>query len=474
MTTPTYRLENGLEDTAIQEDHTGLKSGDSAARFEENTTAEKKLVRKIDLYLMPSIWFLYLLAYMDRSNIGNARVAGMSRDLGLSDTDYSLAINLFQVSYVVFSVPSNMILARTKASYYMSAIMGLWGIVVAAMAAARTPAQLWGLRFALGTLEAGFSPAVFYVYSVWYRRHEQSRRFMVFWSAGILSGAFAGILAGLIASGLDGAHGLAGWRWLFLVEGVITVGVAFLSPLVLLDQPEQCNKFTAEERALAVRRLDADGFDTGTSPGRDEPRRKVVTLPKALWAALTTPAFWIIFIAFMMFYPTLVEGLGYDSVTAQFMTAPLYVVAVPFAVALSYLADRRPHWRGAYLSATLLAGALLSAVAAAAAAVVGSLVARYVLMCLLNCAMYSAVPLALSFATTELGAVEPATRAVALAVMSGLGNLAQIYSSYLWPAADAPQYVKGFATYAALLALGAGLYVLGWCLFRKAPLKARV
>ncbi|KXJ89225.1 major facilitator superfamily domain-containing protein [Microdochium bolleyi] len=455
---------------------------DSNPPFVENTAAEKKLVRKIDLYLMPSIWLLYLLAYMDRSNIGNAKVAGMDRDLGMSDTDYSLAINLFQVSYVVFSVPSNMVLARTRASYYMSTIMGLWGIVVAAMAAARTPAQLWGLRFALGALEAGFSPAVFYVYSAWYRRHEQSKRFMVFWSAGILSGAFAGILAGLIASGLDGAHGLAGWRWLFLVEGIITVGIAFLSPLVLLDQPEQCKKFTPEERALAVRRLKADGFDTGTAAlTTTTTTTDQVGLAHALWAALTTPAFWLIFIGFMMvdgsfsigyFYPTLVAGLGYDSATAQFMTAPLYVVVLPFAVALSCAADRCPRHRGVLLAGTLVLGALFSAIAAAPA-VRDDLVARYVLMCLLNCAMYSAVPLALSFATTELGGVEPATRAIALAVMSALGNLAQIYSSYLWPGADAPQYVKGFATYAGLLAFGACLYGVGWWLFRKRPLRAR-
>jgi MFS family permease len=89
----------------------------------------------------------------------------------------------------------------------------LWGIVVAAKTAIKTPAQLWGLRFALGALEAGFSPAVFHIFSMWYRKSEQSKRFMVFWLAGILGSAFGGILAGTITSGLDGAHGIPGWRW---------------------------------------------------------------------------------------------------------------------------------------------------------------------------------------------------------------------------------------------------------------------
>jgi MFS family permease len=151
---------------------------------------------------------------MDRSNIGNAKIAGMEEALNLSDTQYSLAINLFQISYIIFSVPSNMILTRMRPSIYIPAIMFLWGIVVAAKAAMTTPAQLWGLRFALGALEAGFSPAVFHIFSMWYRKSEQTKRFMVFWLAGILGSAFGGILAGAVASGLDGAHGIPGWRWL--------------------------------------------------------------------------------------------------------------------------------------------------------------------------------------------------------------------------------------------------------------------
>ena len=148
--------------------------------------------------------------YMDRSNIGNAKIAGMEDALALSDTQYSLAINLFQVSYILFSVPSNMILARMRPSIYIPTIMFLWGIVVAAKAAMTKPSHLWGLRFALGALEAGFSPAVFHIFSMWYKKNEQTKRFLVFWLAGILGSAFGGILAGAVTKGLDGAHGIPG------------------------------------------------------------------------------------------------------------------------------------------------------------------------------------------------------------------------------------------------------------------------
>jgi MFS family permease len=410
---------------------------------------------------------------MDRSNIGNAKIAGMEDALNLSDTEYSLAINLFQVSYIVFSVPSGMILTRIRPSIYVPTIMFLWGIVVAAKAAITTPAQLWGLRFALGALETGFPPTVFHIFGMWYKKSEQTKRFLVFWLAGILGSAFGGILAGAITSGLDGAHGIPGWRWLFLIEGVITCGCALLSPMVLLDYPATCSKFTVEERALAVSRQELDGQNINVE------KERRINLSKALWYAMTTPAHWILFIAFMMvdgsfsiayFYPTLVEGLGYSSTTAQFMTAPLYVCAVPAAIILSILGDRHPSRRAYYLSGTMLLAAIFSAVSAG----VTNFTARYVLLCFLNMGLYCTVPLALAFSTTSMGAVEPEVRSIALAWMSALGNLAQVYNSYIWPNRDAPRYLTGFATYAALLTLGAALYTGGAVYFKRSPLKVRI
>jgi MFS family permease len=409
---------------------------------------------------------------MDRSNIGNAKIAGMQDDLHLSDTDYSLAINLFQVSYIVFSVPSNMILTRMRPSIYVPVIMFLWGIVVASKAAIKTPAQLWGLRFALGALEAGFPPAVFYVFSMWYKKNELTKRYLVFWIAGILGNAFGGILAGAITSGLDGAHGIPGWRWLFLIEGVITCGCSLLAPLLLLDYPSTCSKFTPTERALAVRRQELDGQNISVS------KETRIPIFKALWFALTTPPHWIIFLAFMMvdgsfsiayFYPTLVESLGYTSTIAQFMTAPLYVVAIPAAILLSYLGDRTPHSRGYYLSITMFLAAIFSAITAA----VTNVTARYILLCFLNMGLYCTVPLALAFSTSAMGALEPEVRSIALAWMSGLGNLAQVYNSYIWPDGDAPRYLTGFVVYAVLLVVGGVAYGAGTVWFGKRPLGPR-
>jgi MFS family permease len=396
----------------------------------------------------------------------------MAEALDLSDTEYSLAINLFQVSYIVFSVPSNMILVRMRPSIYVPAIMFLWGIVVAAKGAMTKPSHLWGLRFVLGALEAGFSPAVFHIFSMWYKKSEQTKRFLVFWLAGILGSAFGGILAGAVTSGLDGAHGIPGWRWLFIIEGVITCGCALLAPLVLLDYPATCSKLSPSERELAVSRQELDGQNINISKELRMP------MARALWFALTTPAHWIIFIGFMMvdgsfsigyFYPTLVEGLGYEAITAQFMTAPLYACAVPTAILLSYLGDRWPQRRGFLLSIVMFLAAIFSAVTAG----VTNFTARYVLLCFLNMGLYCTVPLVLAFSTTMMGAVEPEIRSIALAWMSALGNLAQVYNSYVWPDSDAPRYLAGFCTYAALLTFGAVVFTAGTLWFRKHPLTAR-
>lgn len=190
-------------------------------QWTKKSPEEKKLVRKIDLFLMPTIWILYLLSYMDRTNIGNAKTAGMARDLGLTDNQYSLAVTTFQIGYVVAGPPSNMILSRVRPSIYIPILMVLWGSVVAVLAAVKTPAQLLGVRFLLGIMEAGFSPAVLFIISSWYRKHEQSKRFMTFLSAGILSGAFGGIVAGAIARGMDGRYGIAAWKWCTFVVQTI-------------------------------------------------------------------------------------------------------------------------------------------------------------------------------------------------------------------------------------------------------------
>lgn len=222
---------------------------------------------------------MYLLSYMDRTkyigpsstplderqltsenSIGNAKVAGMETDLELTSNRYSIALVVFFIGYVLFEVPSNMLLSKIKPNIYLPCIMFAWGCVTIGMAYVQTYKALIGFRVAMGILEAGFAPGVLLVISSWYKKSEQSKRFAVYISAAILSGAFGGLIAGGIVGGLDGVHGIEGWRWLFIVEGAATAGVSIIASFLLLDFPATTKKLNERERELAIARMAAEAM----------------------------------------------------------------------------------------------------------------------------------------------------------------------------------------------------------------------
>lgn len=160
-----------------------------------------------------------------------------------------------------------------------------------------------------------------FIISSWYRKHEQSKRFVVFHSAGIMSGAFGSILAGAITRGLDGALGIAGWRWLFIIEGVVTVAFAFVVPFVLLDYPLTSKRLTPEERQLAYARLRADGITSrNDAPEHRLGHMAAIKTAVTNWRLLPLTAGYMVVIGSMSlayFYPSFAEQLGYDKTDAQ-------------------------------------------------------------------------------------------------------------------------------------------------------------
>ncbi|KAF7555091.1 hypothetical protein G7Z17_g2446 [Cylindrodendrum hubeiense] len=396
---------------------------------------EKALVKKIDLFLLPTIWLMYLLSYMDRTNIGNAKIAGMADDLALTSSQYSTILVVFFVGYVVFEPPSNMILVRTRPSLYLPAIMAVWGVLTCLMALVQHYHHLIILRVFVGIMESGFAPGILLIISSWYKRGEQSKRFAVFMSAAILSGAFGGLLAGAITGGLEGAHGLRGWRWLFIVEGVATVGWAGISTFILLDFPANSKRLTERERAIAIARLREDSVT-------------VIVGSSTL----------------SYFYPTLVKGLGYTStVQAQYMTVPIYAVAFVCTAISGYFADKIPNHRGLVIAGWLT----FSMITSIAVCVVYNFTARYALLVLMAAGLWASNAVSLSFASSTFGSMDAEVRAIALALMNGMGNLAQIYGAYLFPSDDAPKYLLGFGVISGMLGFGVCVYITMHVLVRR-------
>ncbi|OLN87319.1 putative transporter C1683.12-like protein 11 [Colletotrichum chlorophyti] len=421
------------------------------------TTEEKKLVRKIDLFLMPMLWIMYILNYVDRTNIGNAKIAGMQTDLGLTDDGYAWVLSIFFFGYLICEVPSNMILSRSRPSIFLPGIMLVWGALSALMSISKSYGALLAFRFILGCVEAGFFPGVLYLLSCWYTRAELGKRFAIFYTAAVLSGAFGGILAGAITSNLHDAHGIAGWRWLFIVEGVATVGVALIAFFVLLDYPATAKQLTPAQRQLASIRIIADGI---SSNGQSKHR---LSHWQAFIAAVADPRTYAFILLFMLdvgagtisyFIPTITLTLGYDTVTAQYMTVPIYAVASVCLNVIAWSSDRNGERRW-HVAAPLAVGFACSVVCAA----VQTPIVRYVMICFVAAGIWSALPLILSW-TSGVISLPPEKRAIVLAMVNAFGNFSSVYGSRIWPSKDSPAYHVGFGVTAAFLGAGSIIAVL--------------
>jgi MFS family permease len=189
----------------------------------------KKLLRKVDLRLLPILVIMYLLNFLDRSNLAQARLGGIEKDLKMKGTDFNLATSILFVGYLTMQLPSNLLITRVRPSIYLGSVMMVWGVVSASQAAVKSFGGLLVARIMLGVTEAPFFPGAIMLISSFYTRAELAHRIAWFYSGNSLANMFGGLIAAGVLGNLDGAHGIAGWRWLFIIEGVITVAFAFAS-----------------------------------------------------------------------------------------------------------------------------------------------------------------------------------------------------------------------------------------------------
>ncbi|KAJ5768685.1 hypothetical protein N7533_001268 [Penicillium manginii] len=445
---------------------------------------EKALVRKIDMTLLPTIWIMYLLSYMDRTkyiimpsvpmdqrlthihtySIGNAKISGMETDLNLSSGQYSIALVVFFVGYVVFEVPSNLILGRTRPSLFLPGIMIVWGTLTCVMAVVKSYKHLVALRVIIGCVEAGFAPGVLLVLSSWYKRTEQSKRFGVYISAAILSGAFGGLIAAGIVDNLEGVHGIRGWRWLFIVEGAATIGFAIISLFILPDFPATSRRLSEREKHIAVARLASENVTAVTTDGEkmgDWEAVKIAVKDLRTWAFVVGYMVIVGSSTLTYFYPTLVQGLfeGASTYRVNLLTVPIYGVAFVCTAVTAYFSDKIPTWRGLVISCWLAFSLICSIIVC----VVYTFTARYVLLVLMAAGLWATNGGTLAYASSAFAGMHPQARGVSLALVNALGNLAQIYGSYLFPDSDSPKYIMGFSVISAMLTVGvvtfAGLHV---------------
>ncbi|KAK9357753.1 major facilitator superfamily domain-containing protein [Lipomyces starkeyi] len=440
-----------------------------AAAYVPGSPAEKKLLRKLDFRVVPCCWLLFVLGYLDRANIGNARTGGLADDFKLSSNQYSVILLVFFISYVLFEIPSNMVLARVRPSLYLCGLAICWGAVAASMGATKNWQQLAGVRFVLGFVESGFAPGIAFYLSSWYRRYELASRFAFYYTAVAVAGGLSGLLAGLITQYLDGARGIAGWRWLFIIDGVGSCLVGCILWFFMADYPSNTRWLTPEEQLLAAQRLAYDGIgNTQGAHGRTHELtalRMVVTDWRtwilALLYALVTGAQTI-----QYFIPTLVNSFGWVRWEGQYHTIPPYACAVVCIVGMSRIAD---HFKNKSMFVSLFAG--IGTVCFIVVTATTNRIVRYIFTIFAFGCIYGTSPLVLMWVANVLG--HPAEkRAVAIGLVNALGNTASIYGVFLWPSKDAPSYIPGFSATTIWMGGICIIALIAGYLFKKDPLEA--
>ncbi|KAM5376431.1 hypothetical protein ACJZ2D_005485 [Fusarium nematophilum] len=301
--------------------------------------AEKRLVRKLDRTILPWIMLLYLLSYIDRSNMGNARNIGLEEDIGLSSVQYQLASASFYIGTVIFGTIGGLMLKVVKPSTWLGVCAIGWGAVSTLQAACTSPAGLIAVRFFLGVFEASFAPGCALYLSFWYLKSELSLRIAAYAGMSALSGVISGIIA--YGMGLAKGMGVTSWQALFIIEGLPTVAVGVATFWMLPGRPETGKSFwfTEEEHKIILSRRSR--FTKNADSGISLAQVKGAFLDYRLYLfCIMYSGLSLSLAVAAVFLPTIVKDLGYHSVLANLMTAPIYAVAYITLLVTATLSDK--------------------------------------------------------------------------------------------------------------------------------------
>ncbi|KAJ5648728.1 hypothetical protein N7490_005100 [Penicillium lividum] len=422
-----------------------LEDPDEGLSDEERAQMDRKLLWKLDLRLLPWLSLLYLASFLDRTNIGNAKIDGLSKSLGMTANQYNATLTIFFVSYSVFEPLTNVLLKRLRPSIFIPSIMIAWGICMTLMGTVHNYAGLMAVRWFLGLSEAGLFPGIGYFLSCWYKREEFGVRMAIFFSAAALAGSFGGLLAAAIAK-MDQVGGKAGWAWIFILEGLATIVIGVASFWCVYDFPDRARFLSKDDRARVLRRL---ALDAQSSAEHEEFKMSY------FWASVKDWKTWtgaIVYMgadgslyAFSLFVPTIISELvSYSSIRAQLLSVPPYAAAAILTITVGFIADRTRQ-RGLCNIAT----AILGIVGFSMLLGCQSAGARYAGTFLGAMGIYPAIANTISWSSNNIEGVYK--RGVSLGFIIGWGNLNGIVSSNIYRQADSPRYYPGHGTVLAYL-----------------------
>lgn len=374
------------------------------------------VVRILTFRLVPFLFLLYIVAYLDRINLGFAALQ-MQRQLGFTDSMYGLGAGIFFAGYFLFQVPSNLVLARVGARRWIAVLMVMWGIVSASMCMVTGVRSFYTLRFLLGAAEAGFFPGVILYLKTWFPAQARARTVARFMTAAPLSGVVGGPLSGALL-GLQGKSGLAGWQWMFLLEGVPAIVLGGIAWIYLVDRPVDAAWLTPAQKSWLQRVLQKETIEVAQSHGRGAIQVWPILVLSLVYFGLNTVSYGV-----SLWLPTLIKSLsGMSNLAIGVLSAVPYVTAA-FAMVFVGLHSDQSRERRWHTAVPAFAGAIALSVAAHTNSVgaTTALISITVLGVFSMMGPFWAMPTALLSGTAA---------AVGVAVINSIGNLGGFFGPY--------------------------------------------
>lgn len=406
--------------------------------------------RKITVRLIPFLVFLFVLAWIDRVNVGFAKLQ-MLQDLQFSEAVYGLGAGIFFIGYFLFEVPSNLLLEKVGARKTLARITILWGLASMAMIFVKTPMQFYSLRFLLGIFEAGFFPGVVLYLTYWFPAARRARINGLFMTSFAIAGVIGGPLAGFIMSAMDGVDGLANWQWLFVIEGIPSVlaGIAVL--MYLPEKPVNAKWLSKQEQAIVTRDVENEARDPAKhSSLKDAFANSRVWICAAIYFCVVsgnaTIAFWS---------PSIIKELGVQGNLQIGLVSAIPFVAGTIAMVLNGIhSDRTGERRMHCALATLLAAAGLTLTGMWLHSAVLALVA----LTIASIGILAAFPVFWSLPSAFLAGTAAAG---GIALINSIGNLAGFVAPYMigWFKTNTGQLSSGLYFVAALEACATVLVI---------------
>lgn len=379
-------------------------------------SVETDTMARVTRRLLPLIMALFLVAYIDRSNISIAALT-MDHDIGLTATAYGLGAGLFYVTYIILEIPSNLALARFGARRWTARIMITWGIVAACMALVRGPASFNTVRLLLGAAEAGFTPGIIYYLARWFPSRHRARAMAQFYVGSALATVIGAPLSGLVVK-LNGVGGFAGWQWLFVVEAVPAVVLGLVVLRVFTDAPQDAGWLPVANRKWLVATLESER--TAVDARRTFTIRGALTNPGILLLSLFLFLYSFNSIGLTLWMPQVIKGTfgtPSDLVTALLTAVPyLFAVVLMLAVAGSMRRRGRPHLHMAVPMA--VSGVLLASSVAAGATLLG-----FALLAVSTGFAWAAIPALWDSATSFMTGI---AAAAGVALINSIANIAGV------------------------------------------------